>query len=55
MEDYTHIVALLKVMSEEMESAASDAKLVYEEAIKIRKRAEEIEVLVDECLALMEE
>ena len=54
MEDCIHVLALLKVMSEEMEGVAADAQAVYEEAVKIRKRAEEVEVLLDECLALME-
>ncbi|MBO5967326.1 MAG: hypothetical protein J6S14_02375 [Clostridia bacterium] len=52
--DSAYFLSLLRMMSEEMESVAKDAATVYEEAVKIRKRSEEVEALVDECLALME-
>ena len=55
LEDYSHVIALLKLMVEESESMARDAKIVYEAAVKIRKRSEETEALIDECLALLDE
>lgn len=54
MDDYVQVVSMLKVMSEDMESMANDAKAVYDQAVEIRKRSEEIEALVGECLKLID-
>ena len=53
-EDYIQTIALLKVIGEEMENMAKDAKTVLDRLTEVRERTEEVERLVDECLALLE-
>ena len=55
LENYSKTVAMLHELENKMGDISDDISRIYETAVEIRKRAIETEVLVNECIRLIEE